>query len=1335
MKLPAGITFEQTLLGSGDCTTVRGLENGAPVIVKSPDTSIDLFSNDLFDDDPPQENKSVNEFKSAKRRELQVAEQSEYFLKGRLEEKDGSIFWIRSFMQRSLYEKVAFKETPNSVELLDLCRAIIKALSELNQVDSSGHGNLSLGNVLIPNKNVHEIKLVDLLEADKNHTRADKRALGLIIYQLVNGEFVELADKIVSVPDDQDWKVLGTTEKSWREFCSELLNPYGKYADADWTEIDQALKTIKAAYSKRKNLKTTLIVSALVAFVGVVFLVWKIKFQEEKIVVDLDTIQGQWVELLDNYFAWGGNYLKSKSDFAEATDAEAFMDMFYDDKKARLPAKIIGRVSGQGARLHTAPEQVYQDSVRIDILALDNSKQQQIVLAHRFIMGLRSTIENWEVLQQLSEANKIFTDSGFEFGAKETQRLIDSISFKDGSLSLSSLYALKKSSESLDELQDLYTRFEAQVASLEALTESAFLPRYGDYLRQQLTKPAEDPVSHLRSLVDASAAVLEYWEQEKSLIAKDLFAKSERAFVLEPGFSGAERNLIKWKDMVKGFRLIEIPSLDSGREEFVAGRENIIQLNEQINELQEPDLAPARFDQQFEKLFKVFESDVDMPLIESNRMFIEGAVRKNLVDLKSLIEKTEDRWAEVNPDIGERLQQLSKIPEGMSPLLSPAWQAYMDREVKIRTEESFSGPREFIVFQRGYFSKLKNFEYFQDKQLSQLSPNWSSELLDAMHPDLIPGLQATRKVFYGELVAEWVDQIVPILLNTEDKLPIEAPTDVFVSRMEAFEVQLQDYAQVLSDALEGFDDWKLPEEGIEALWNSLNEGDLRKRWNQSEAFSTQVNQVKAYLDLNQKSEIDALIAFLTNKQNPAFARSLALEKISKLRVLSPAELGQIAETLSELSEQVPAAETDNYGSVLKSLWIKAFKNDALDVDSRKTVFAYYDVMFVRAVDLSGRSRFLFEIYESLAELSRNEKQYLEKPKLLKEIVNNFASLPDDSKEPELTGLLEALRAVDLDKVKETFENAPFIAKGWSVESETEEQLVLAWEDHRLVFHLVEAEEEEEKDFFIAELETSIELFNDWMTQKRLWDKSADSLPREWEVFLSQPYSAIDDYRQGMILWSIARKGLKRAGFTASSKWFEVDPIVADEYTRVEDGLFPVSAINTNMPIQQTGARLAHFFAESMGMSLPTSKQWSLAVEGYSADNAFFWQSRFGAELSKDLVDEIRSGSYYVERKIEESGYGVDHSNILVETNDQSDAKFKHLAGNVAEYLYDSETEMYYVAGGSAFSATASTWKDEHLVPKRNEFTAFSDVGVRLALIAPEQSAYMQFVNILNEVLK
>ena len=364
-------------------------------------------------------------------------------------------------------------------------------------------------------------------------------------------------------------------------------------------------------------------------------------------------------------------------------------------------------------------------------------------------------------------------------------------------------------------------------------------------------------------------------------------------------------------------------------------------------------------------------------------------------------------------------------------------------------------------------------------------------------------------------------------------------------------------------------------------------------------------------------------------------------------------------------------------------------------------------------------------------LEGNRDKYLENPFLLEEFITTLESLPDDSTDPKLSEILGALREVDLTREKETFESAPFIAKGWKIDSETEEQLTLSWQNHKLVFYLIKSED---KDFYLAEQECSIELFNDWMTANKLWGESAGSLPREWEVFASQAYSAIDDYRRGMKLWSIARRGLQRDGLVVSSKWFEVDTVVADEYDQIESEFFPVSELEKSLPIQHTGGRLALFLAESMGMALPTPNQWKLVVENFPVKNPFIWPFNLNVSLSSELANEVRGGSFYYELKIEESGYGSDRSIIVSKVGENSDGRFKHLAGNVAEYLYDPEADIYYVAGGSALSATSGTWKEEYLVPKRNELTAFSDVGVRLALIAPEQSAYIQFVNIFEAAL-
>ena len=1330
MNLPDGISFEETLLGSGSGTTVRGSENGTSVIVKTPEASASLFVDD-FSDDEPKEDIASKQFELEKQREQQIAEKSAYFIKGHLKKEEDAVFWVRPFIERSLHEKVSFKEIPGCEELCKICRSITKALLELNKIDQSGHGNLKLGNVLIEGSDSSSVKLVDL-NTTGDHERADKRAFGLIIYQLVNGEVVELDDKIVAVPDEQDWKVLGSTEKMWREFCSELLNPYGKYAESSWDEVEQALQSILAFHNKRKRLKAIITISGALFFFATLFVVWKLYFQEEKVVVDPDTIQGQWVELLDDYFTWGNYYLKSKSDFKVTDETEDFVDRFYDKKRAGLPMKIISRVTGQGARMQTVPEAVREEGKQIDILLLDNSKQQQIVLAHRLFTNLRKEIEDWEVLQDLQEANTNFVNLGFDFGSSKTQKLLDSISFEDGSLSLSRLYGLQSSVASLGELQDLYTSFEAQVAVLSSEEQSAFLPKYSAYLKRQFSQPSEDPISSLRSLVDTSAAIIDYWEETKQNLAMNLFLEDEQTLVATLGYSVSAQALDEWKSLVNNFRLIKIPLFDMGQSEFLQSQENILQLNEQINELQEPGVEAATFDQQFNQLFDQFKQAVRIPFIELNRVKIETAVGENLSELRSLVEKTEDRWAELNPDIGERLKQLSQTPDSLSSNLLEAWQSYIDSEVSVLTEESFSDTRDFILFQRNYFKKLKKFEYFQETQLAQLSSTWPETLPDYVRQDLSPALSEVRQSYYDRLVVDWIDQITPALLSSEQNTSLESLTDGFLESMEVYAQELLNYAQLLSETMDAIDGWSLPVEGISRRWDTLNTKGLRQDWSASAEFIPFVEEIKFYYDLDQKSGKDALLKLVEEVPSSSpFARSLVLEKIAQQDVLSPDELSTVANWVPEITDQVPDAKAAPIWQMLKSLWIQAFTEKTIDGFDRESIFTFHDVMGVVSEDLSGSQRFQFELCNTIAQMEERQEVYLESPILLKEVIENVEDLPEEAKQPELTELLSEMRGINLERSEQTFENAPFVKKGWKIERETEEQLILSWQEHRLSFYHIE---DDEKGFFVAEEESSIALFNDWMTENKLWQEGADSLPREWEVFVSQPYNPIDDYRAGMKLWSITRRGLKRTGIMSSSKWFDVDPLVADEYDQVEADLFPVSALDETLPMQQTGARLAAFFAESMGMSLPTPSQWKLVADEHSAEDGYFWQVRLDSELSTELEAEVRTGSFYVDRKIGESGNGIDRTEVIARVGEKSDEPFKHLAGNVAEYLYDPEKETYYVAGGSALSSTLGTWKDEHLIPRRNEWTAFSDVGLRLALIAPEQSAYMQILNILRKGL-
>ena len=239
------------------------------------------------------------------------------------------------------------------------------------------------------------------------------------------------------------------------------------------------------------------------------------------------------------------------------------------------------------------------------------------------------------------------------------------------------------------------------------------------------------------------------------------------------------------------------------------------------------------------------------------------------------------------------------------------------------------------------------------------------------------------------------------------------------------------------------------------------------------------------------------------------------------------------------------------------------------------------------------------------------------------------------------------------------------------------------------------------------------------------------LPLEWEYFLGEPYNALDDYRQGMRLWTISREGLAQGGISINNNWYTVDPAVLDEFNAVESRIVPQAALNVKLPIQHVGARLAAAFAASMGMRLPNTSHWKEALLEYSTPDLVLWKNQFQSEFSRELIAELRYGSFYAENGVEESGV-VERSNDFLEPIDTfSEGKFKHLGGNVAEYLYDPESDAFFVTGGSALSAVAETWQEPQKVRSRMESTAYSDVGLRLAIDAPARSPLDQYLRILE----
>lgn len=1353
MNLPAGINLEEILHGNGDCETARASEQGRQVVVKTPDATDRFFSELEFDEVPSKKDAKQN-FEAEKRREQKAAEASSYFIGGRMETHEGSLFWIRPYLSRSLKEKVLLKEKPDGAELGSICRSIAKALADLSRIDQSGHGNLGLSNVLIASVRSSDLKLVDLKEADSASGVADKRALGLIIYQLVNAEFVENADSLASVPRDQDWRSLGPAASKWQEFCSELLDPHGSYVDAGWEEIAGELKALSVG--PRKLPLAAISILCLVGLVGgILFL--KFRPDEETVKVDLDIIEEQWLELLDEYFEWGQVYLRSERDFGPVEGRRAFVEKFYDRKMAGKPFDIIAKSTGLGSKLSNPTADVVEAARSVDVLALSEDQQEDILRSLNMLKAIRKAIEEWPVLAELEKSHEAFAAAGFEFGVAETERLLGVVSFTDNSLTLDRLYGLQSSVAELDDLRDLYDRYENVLARLEQQSESQFLRLYADHLRGRLREAPEiNPAGYLRGLLANANAIWTLWSEQSPSLAVSLFEENERTFLSGPDFAISDASLEEWQRLLSDYQRVQPQALDNAQADFREQGAIIRRLTEEINRWQEPGSTPAVFDRKYAELHHEFERRVsELPLVAKNEHRIETLAQGYLARLNELSKEVEVRRMEVKPDIAKELRGMARMPPDLTGALQTAWKAYLDREIRDLDEQSFSsdsrGVGEFIRFKSQHEARLSRFRSFQSGQTKRLSSALSEAWLDELPAELRPAVDTLRKSERARVRASWTSDAVPHLLEGKADQAMERLAERSLSRIRDFESDLIEYTQLLVQARMALRNWSEPPGGFPLLWEKLHQSPRRTEWSESQEFAGIFGELQVLVRISGESAGGELSSLLLDSSSSGFARYLALNKIAATQPLSFEEIERFRDPIKLLSDQVPESYGRDFQKLRLNIWMKAFRNEAADWQGREGVMALAEAYGVKSSDLTGDSRVYYELFSALTLLRANQSRYLEAPHLLKELSNTLRSLAEFDNDPELQGLVAEMDAVELKAVENPLENAEFIEKGWSIVQKTDQRLVLKWEAHQVGFLLVDGED---GDFFLSQNECSIALFNDWMTKNRLWDDLIRDFPTDLGFVDDRPlsgqrYDPGYDSRLGMRIWTVSRSGLSRRGIAMRRTWYDWNLFpqreTADEVSDIEArfqqtlGLCPPGDLKETLPMQHLGSRFAQAFADSMGMRLPTPRQWNIVTRNANGERGLFWQSRLESALSTDgnsglsnaEASALRVGSFYVDSNVPVSGNGAGRSALLAAVDAGEPSNFRHLAGNVAEYLHDPERGDYFVAGGSGLSSVANTWDEVHALPVSLQRIAYSDVGLRLALPGPEESAYDRFLRIIE----
>jgi hypothetical protein len=1323
MDFPPAYTDIQRLHGSGDGTAARAkVAGGGDVFLKT-------MEPDRIWDDAKGTTEVEKSFGAAKLREQKAAAaEPKVFVDGHLERSGAAVFWVRPFLQGTLRDWVAFKEVPTPRRLSSVCLAMVRGLAALVRLDGGGHGNLTLGNVLLESKDQPVARLVDPLEAEPNRIQADKRALGLIIYQLVRSEFIELDGALTRVADDEDWrKQLGKTGQMWKALCSDLLDPYSALSQSDWEGIAARIEAIGTGRRSRGLLVLVPVLLLGGVLCGIFLLVQR---SDDSVTVDRDRLEQQWVEVLDNYFTWARDLIESRRAFDNQGRAEERFAEVFDPKGSFEPAKIdniLGEIANLGALLSRNPDQAKRLLQDVKVLELKEAQQEQVVRVHRYLNELRVSIESWEVVAGLKQSRKDFEASGFEFGVEQMDGLLARIDFSSP-FSYQELFELNVAAAEVASLQAAYARYERAVSQLESLSGSIFVREYANHLRRQLLEPVASPMARLKRLPEEAEKAQRIWRDHADALNVDLFQTAEAKFLETVDF-GSATIVDDWGRVVRDFRQLDRQALE---EPLIAlrskAKQSLRRLEGDVSEVLEPGMEPPDFLNPLNELSKRYEDAVPLVWIEKNRLQFEGAATALEQGIQQLESLAEQRLVELSPDVGEGLLALqSDLTAFQHPALQAKWESFRKSLFAGKTEKSFSSAPEFIRFRRRYQQQRERLQHYEQEQLAEirrsvlLNAEFSSEALNRVGQDFLNALFKQPEDAFVAATGDLLFQAEIPAGRLEDELKrakLNAAAEV---------EDLRAYLNELSQALNDFTNWEAPAAGFAGFVESLSASARRQAWSEDSRIRSLITNLRRGSETVVATS-DELLGQSRDASEIAFIRFIALSRFAEIAQADAGQLEQLRAILGELGPTIPANKKLDWNKVVKEIWVKAFLR--ADTPSGKvSAMRIRDDFGIRALDLSGEARFAFELNAAIELVENSLEHYEKNPTQLKEIVDSFKTLPDPVARTSAEDLIRSLGAINISGDAGTQPTLPFLERGWRVAEQTEDRMILEWSGHQKTFHRVSGLG---RDFFICETELSIQLFSDWMEQDGYWERFETDIPDQWRRFVRQRYSPSPrfDERMGLRLWDPSRAGLlKSPGLQRPATWFGgFDSLAQEDFSQsAEAELAPPSELSFELPMQHLGARLAQQFADSMGMRLPSREEWRVMVTFGDQGKLRSWSEAWGALVAVPLYEEMQRGSFYDESGIASSGLSQAEGQLILAV-DQGDGTLKHLGGNVAEFIYEPEEDRFYIAGGSAVGEVAGTWAEIHPLRQNDEHRSYSDVGLRVCFNAPIKSPPLQFLN-------
>ncbi len=1200
--------------------------------------------------------------------------------------------------------------------------SVLNALEDLEKHNSRCHGNLKPSKILmegsgaISNRKLrlNELSPVELIDTSL-YKNPDLRGLGELIFMLAS-RTSSVNQSMRNVPAHAEWPRLGNQEQQWKDLCSELLNPTGRFQTEGLGALRDELN--KFAKVKQKSSKPIFIAAAAAISALAVGSFLFIKSRPEPI--DL-AITDQYVDYVSAYEDWLKDFASSFQRRRSMIEGDPY-----------LSETIAGLIKKRGEAI--IPAEAFQmllpsdPTVFPEALNVDRRFQRRVTDAYRFLLEFEKALEAWPVRQDVLEQVGKLRGLGLEGPASELENMAGNFQYDDRLFD--QLMDITESRSLANDVMSSWSEINALHESLRSLNDP-YLKQIPQWQLAQLQE-SDISLSNFMNRISDQMGILRPIQEIIEIpdwtnqYAYDLFLESlNQGEAQLTGIADIEN----WVKLMGEFR--RIPDPRETENPLISGAMD--QIQSKISQLSNYGLNndANAFSEELNVLNGALDGIASIPAIQKELTRLNEALRNQKNNLEELNKRVSELISKNIIDPAEWLQKWKSEQLPISSIVAESWTRNRNSIIEKESVTSLKGRQAEMYELDLKLSHFRDLLIGVDQALP--APQLSGDVRSAeMDFRLEPYIQGLHQESLRSILSE-----MPAILKAADlELQAFLNSQAVTAISERYNSQLASASEFSANFFQYGREMVAPTPPSQAFYEFIDkeiissDGWISRIGANPDDVPVLDTLVKIAATRSLESS-DQLFSIIGDRRIAMGNKWTAWNRLLALGIV-PTTSDQWAEWTS-LFENFRGQLPDELHPVLNGadLWARG-ASSASDFEVLRSALTVRSVFEGDISGLSENARFIHFLLEQREFLSGDRSMFTAggasvlawKESMLETLNESFAG----SELEFIQSFKERVQSINPDEVTEEVDLSRVALgslDGWELLPISDEGVVTyRWEQFDLSFRSVD--DGSGNLTYVCTIEVPVGMVVQWyMDYPEFLDQVRE------EITANQ---AGVESRQGPQTWLTDFDGQPDLVFN----WLSLSPRwELKHYATPPRNSKPVD----EHPMQYVSPQLSQAIAQSLNCRLLRPTEYETILK--SVPNNFpGWNRRdqtwlnHRTHISTTNSTMLSSDPPWPENGIfipdgltveragsAEAAVTYDDENLWFSEvyESKEEVPFLHLVGNVAEYAYDAESDQYFVMGASALSPAEVIPATPYPVALDSAKSGFADVGFRLAFDLPQNT--------------